>query len=306
MDCLGSHLGRVQVPPKHPRYILKRLRLSRKEISHYYDGFSNRVLWPIFTLFLEKVYFDSRFWKIYEKVNEKFAQAVLEEIDKNDFIWVHDYHLSLVPRFLRDAGRDLKIAFFWHIPWVPWELFRSLRWRREILEGLLGADLIGFQTHHDAGNFLECVEREKGLRVSIDKRRSKIKLSDREIEVKAFPVGVDYVTFESLGCSESISKEAKQLRQKLHQKLHGQCVMLSIDRLDYSKGILNKLEAFSRFLERYPAFWGKVVLVQVATPTRTRIKEYRKAKRECLQIVSGRLFAYSNISHFANWGTVEQ
>ena len=270
--------NRVQVPCENPRYMLKRVRLSEREISRYYYGFSNRVLWPISHLFIEKAYFNSEYWRAYRRVNAKFAKVVLDEAASDDMIWVHDYHLSMVPRFIRDANEDAKIAFFWHIPWPPWEVFGSLPWRGEIIEGLLSSDLIGFHTQPYVKNFMECAER---LGASIDRRRGIVKLSDREVRVKAFPIGIDHGQLASFSSSKKMGKKAKILRRLLRAKY----LILGVDRLDYTKGILNRLRAFGGFLEKYPEFIGKVVFVQITTPSRTRVEEYRKMKREIDEIV---------------------
>ncbi len=262
--------NRVRVPCEDTRYTLKRIRLSEREISRYYYGFSNRVLWPIFHLFPEKVCLKTEYWNSYQKVNEKFAKGVLEETKPNDLIWVQDYHLSLVPRLVRDENKDAKIAFFWHIPWPHWDTFSNLPWREEILNGLLSSDIIGFHTESYVKNFLECVK--KGLDIPVD--NGIINLPDRQIRVKAVPIGVDCEQFTQL--SRSVILRAA----RLHRRLHTKYIILGVDRLDYTKGIMNKLMAFERFLEKYPEFHEKVVLVQTATPTRTKVEEYREMKKE--------------------------
>ena len=263
---------RVRVPPEDPKYTLKRIRLSEEEVSDYYRGFSNQTLWPLFHLFTGKTRFDLQYWETYRKVNEKFAASVLQETKLADLVWVHDYHLSLVPRLIRKAREEAKVAFFWHIPWIPWEVFRSLPWRRAILEGLLGSDLIGFHTGPYAVNFMECVRKELGFPVKREK--GMIKLPKRRIKVRAFPVGIEYDRFASP--SKNVIEKSDKLRQALRTK-H---VLLSIDRLDYTKGILRRLEAFERFLEKYPHFRGDVVLMLIATPSRIKVGEYREMKRE--------------------------
>lgn len=264
--------GRVEVPCENPNYMLKRVMLSKRETSNYYYGFSNRVLWPISHLFVEKARFKPEYWRTYKKVNAKFAKAVLEEASPRDMIWVHDYHLSLVPRLLGGVDSDAKTAFFWHIPFPPWEVFRTLLWRREILDGLLGSDLIGFHTQPYVKNFMECVE--KGLGASVDEQI--VKLSDHETVVKAFPIGIDYEWFVSHSSSKRIAKRARRLRRGFRAK-H---IILSVDRLDYTKGILSRLLAYERFLEKYPNFQEKVTFVQIAAPSRTKVEEYRKMKKE--------------------------
>jgi len=268
--------GRVKVPPEKASYTLRRVRLSSRDITQYYYGFSNRVIWPVFCLFLDKAHFMIDFWKSYQRVNEKFARAIIEEAKADDLIWVHDYHLSLVPSLIRDLVEDAKIAFFWHIPWPPPEGFFTLPWRMEMLEGLLGSDLIGFQTQRQAENFIECAKKE--LNASFDGRV--LKTDDREVVVKAIPIGVDYREITSH--SRKIATRASKLRQRLSVE-H---LILGVDRLDYTKGILNKLSAFERFLEKNPVFQGKVTLVQLAAPSRTRVKEYREMKTKVDETVA--------------------
>lgn len=233
-------------------------------------------MWPVFCLFLDKAHFAAHFWRSYRRVNEKFARAITEEAKADDLIWVHDYHLSLVPRLIRDLAEDAKIAFFWHIPWPPLEAFLTIPWKREILEGLLGSDLIGLQTQRHAKNFIECAEKE--LNASFDGRV--LKTGNREVVVKAIPIGVDYR--ELAAHSRKMVKRASKLRRRLSVE-H---LILGVDRLDYTKGILDKLCAFERFLERNPVFQGKVSLVQLAAPSRTRIPEYREMKSKVDEMVA--------------------
>ncbi len=270
--------NKVRVPPEDPSYTLKRVWLSEEDINRYYHGFSNRVLWPVSHLFLENAIFDPKNWKKYNEVNEKFADVILEE--KNyDLIWIHDYHLSLVPRFLREAEEDVKIAFFWHIPWPPYEVFRTIPWSREILEGLLNSDLIGFHTQDYVKNFIECVENILGA--FVDRENGLIKILDRRIYVKPFPLGIDYKRYNEPSFSKEILRKVSKLRKDIVDKK----IILSFQRLDYSKGVVNKLLAFEKFLENNPEFHGRVKLIQVASPSRTKIKEYREMKREIDEII---------------------
>ena len=273
---ISDYRGRVKVPPEKPSYTLKRIRLSSRDVTQYYYGFSNRVMWPIFCLFLDKAHFATDFWKSYQRVNEKFARAIVEEAKAEDLVWVHDYHLSLVPRLIRNLADDVEIAFFWHIPWPPPEAFFAIPWGREILEGLLESDLIGFQTQSHVKNFIECAEKK--LNASFDGRV--LKTDDREVVVKAIPIGVDYR--ELARYSRKMVKRASRLRRRLPVE-H---LILGVDRIDYTKGILNKLCAFEMFLERNPVLQGKVSLVQLAAPSRTRIPEYREMKTKVDETVA--------------------
>lgn len=266
---------KVGVPPDHPKYTLKRIRLSEEEVELYYRGFSNQTLWPLFHLFPEKTRFDPRYWEGYRRVNAKFAAAVLREMKPGDLVWVHDFHLSLTPRFIRERMKKARISLFWHIPWVPWEVFRNLPWRRELLEGMLGADLIGFQTRPFAKNFLKCVREVFGLPI----KKNTVNFNRREVKVGSFPIGIDYKQFANL------PKEVLEHAERIKRIHHGKRILLSIDRLDYTKGILNRLESFERFLEKYPHFRGEVVLMMVATPSRTKVTEYRSMKDQVDRLV---------------------
>lgn len=266
--------GRVMVPPEDPSYTLKRVRLTKRDISNYYYGFSNRVLWPIFNLSLDRARFREDYWRAYKRVNSKFADAILEETEIDDLIWIHDYHLSLVPRLVRNVVDNARIALFWHIPWVPPEIFFNLPWHREILEGLLASDLIGFQTRSYVKNFVDCAEKE--LNAVYNEGERVLEIADHKIVVMAFPIGIDYDGWANLSRERKTLKRAERLRRRSDTR-H---IILGVDRLDYSKGILNKLRAFERFLEENPDFRGKVTLIQVASPSRTRVQEYREMKRE--------------------------
>ncbi len=262
---------RVKIPPENPQYTLKRVWLSETERKRYYRGFCNEILWPLFHNFLEKVMFEPKYWKAYKRVNKRFAKAVLEESSGKPVIWVHDYHLALVPAMVCDKNNAM-CAYFCHIPWPSWEVFRTLPWRREILEGVLGSGLIGFHTERYVKNFKDCVENEFGTKFEGDS----IEMEGKRSTVKAFPIGIDYNEFDSTASLRKTQIATKILRKKLGAKI----LILGFDRLDYTKGILNRLGAFERFLEKYPRYRGKVVFVQLATPSRTKINEYRMMKRE--------------------------
>lgn len=264
----------VVVPEEDPQYALKRIPLSDKIISNYYRGFSNRVLWPLSHLFIEKMHPKKEYWEAYKKANEKFAQAVLETAESDDFIWVHDYHLALVPYLIKQKKPDAKIAFFWHIPWPPWEVFGSLPQRNKILQGLLSSDLIGFHIGPYVNNFMNSASRLDNVKVNRKKKR--IETTENTTWVGAFPLGIQYEEYASEAHSKHIAEKSKQLRKK-HD---AEYLILGIDRLDYTKGILYRLEAFSAFLEKYPEFRGNVVLIQIATPSRFEIAEYASIKEE--------------------------
>jgi trehalose 6-phosphate synthase len=272
-EVCGSE-SKVLVPEENPRYTLKRIWLSKKEVSNYYYGFCNRILWPISHLFREKARFKKEYWRAYRNVNNKFTRSVLEEIKSGDNVWVQDFHLCLVPELLRDKGDDINIAHFWHIPFPPWEIFSTIPWRREILKGLLGCDLIGFHTSSYVDNFQDCVKRE--FSADIFEATGEIEWENRRVKVEAFPIGIDYDRYRALASSTEVGAHTFKLRRRIRSER----IIFGIDRLDYTKGILNRLLAFERFLETNPRYRGRVVFVQVASPSRTKVWEYRMMKRE--------------------------
>lgn len=268
--CVTDSKCKVRVPSKKkPNFLLKRVKLSETELARHYYGFSNRVLWPTFHLFLEKANFDPGYWKAYQNVNEKFGKAVLEELKKGDWVWIHDYHLLLLPQLIRKEKKDTRISFFSHIPWPSWEIFSTLPWRNELFEGMLGSDLIGFHTQTYVKNFIECARK-----LGFSTKQNKI-IHERQTKVSAFPISIDYEGLSSYSSSGYVVKRAKTIEKTLRM----QYILFGIDRLDYTKGIWDRLIAFERFLEKYPMFHGKVTLLQVVTPSRTKVKEYHNIKR---------------------------
>lgn len=261
--------------PENPKYTLKRIKLTKQEITQYYKGFSNRVLWPLFHLFVEKMCLKERYWQSYQDVNNKFAEAVIEEINKDhDWIWIHDYHLALVPQFIKQQKPQAKIGFFWHIPWPPWEVFGSLPQRNQLMNGLLHSDLLGFHTNSYVQNFMECAHKKSD--VTVKKRKKQIVSKTNTTQVKHFPLGISYKDYYQLAQSEDVATEMTKLKNMHKDKK----LILGIDRLDYTKGILDRIKAYEYFLDQNPDFRKKVVLVQIATPSRDDIQEYCEMKKE--------------------------
>jgi trehalose 6-phosphate synthase len=280
--------NRVLVPEKNPKYVLKRVHLSKKEIDNYYHGYSNSVLWPLFHLFVEKMDPREEYFHDYVKVNKKFAQSVLDEMSDEDLIWIHDYHLTLVPKFIKKEKPNAKIGFFWHIPWPPWEAFGSLSQRNEIIEGLLSCDLIGFHTSHYVKKFFECAEKNPEIKIDLEK--GIITSHDNITKIKHFPLGISYKDFADSALSHAAEKKAKTLK-KLHKN---RSIILGLDRLDYTKGILNRLKAYEYFLDQNPELREKVVLVQIASPSRDKIDEYHNMKKEIDEAVGNINGRYGN------------
>ena len=277
---------RIMVPPEKPAYTLKRVWLSHSEVENYYHGYSNQVLWPLCHMSLDRVYFRKRFWEEYKKANHAFATAVLEEADEQSIVWVHDYHLCLVPEILREKKRELTIAYFWHIPWPDWSVFRICPQSKEILEAMLSNDLIGFQIPLFARNFMDCV-RESILNAETNYRKSTITYNGHTTRLKAFPIRIDFDRFNSLSSSWKNSRAIKKLKKKYH--LTGQ-VGVGVDRLEYTKALLKRLQAINLFFDRYERFRGKVTFIQIAVPT--RLKEpylaYQRSVETLVQRINDR------------------
>ncbi len=265
--------------------------LTQRDVEEYYYGFCNKTIWPLFHYFTQYAVYDKRLYEAYKNVNEKFLEAVLDVVEEGDVLWIHDYHLMLLPKLVRDEIPDLKIGFFLHIPFPSFEVFRLLPWRREILEGMLGADLIGFHTYDYVRHFIESVRRILGY----DHFLGQITTKDRVVRVDAFPMGIDYKRFGSK--EDSVLREMERIRRKSK----GCRIILSIDRLDYTKGIPQRLEAFDLFLERYPEFRERVILILITVPSRTGVEQYKELKRRIDELVGRINGKYGTINWIPVW-----
>ncbi len=263
-------------------YELKPVFLTAEEKRLYYQGFSNEIIWPLFHDLQSMCNFRPEYWEAYKRVNRKFAEAIAENVRRDDFIWIHDYHLMGVARELRDMGIQSKMAFFLHIPFPPLDIYLKLPWRFEVLRSLLEYDLVGFQTLRDRRNFVQCVRTlvkeadvyGKGQVVSV-------KLQNRTLRVGAFPISIDFNEFARLAESEEVAKGAWYI----HEHLPERKIVLGVDRLDYTKGIPERLEAFRLVLQRHPELQERIVLVQVVVPSRREIPRYAQLKEEIERFV---------------------
>ncbi len=254
---------RVKVPPGSPSYTLRRVWLTHAEVNNYYHGYSNSVLWPLCHISLERVFFIKKYWSDYVKVNEKFAAAVAEESTADSIAWFHDYHLCLAPSMLREKRPELTIMHFWHIPWPHWFVLRVCPQAKELIEGLLGNDLIGFQTPLFVTNFMDCARDCLGAEV--DYENSTVIYKGRLTRLKAFPISIDYDKFNDAATSKRTENTIRKVRDRF--KIEGQ-LCVGVDRLEYTKGLLKRLQAINIFFEKYRRFRGRVTFVQIAVPTR--------------------------------------
>ncbi len=275
---LESIRGREEeVEEKLAELSCKPVFLSQRQIENFYYGFSNKTLWPLFHYFLQYAVFDQKLWEAYRRVNRLFCEAVLEVADPDSTIWVHDYQLLLLPHLLRERLPRASIGFFLHIPFPSFEIFRVIPWRKELLEGMLGADLVGFHTYDYVRHFISSVRRLLGY----DHQLGLITTATRVIRVDAFPMGIDYEKFARSVEKKEVKQEIKRIRRRIGERK----VILSVDRLDYTKGIAQRLRAYDQLLEKYPEYKEKVVLILVAVPSRTRVEHYMLLKREVDELI---------------------
>lgn len=274
--------GRIDVPPEDPRYTLRRVWLTREEEQGYYYGFANEVLWPLCHTAFVRPIFRASDWHHYEAVNRLFADATLQEAGTGRaVIWTQDYHLALCPRLVKQMRPELSVAHFWHIPWPPPEVFRICPWKRELLEGLLGSDLLGFHTRYHCDNFLATVAEE--LEAKIVAEQSAVQYRGRTTLVKPFPISIDYDRI----VQDLDSPEVKEETRRIERLLGGRPEFLAVgvDRIDYTKGILERLEAIDRFLERHPQYMRRFVYLGIGAPSRIRIPAYKHLRGEIAQRV---------------------
>ena len=255
------------------------VRLSREDVELYYEGFSNATLWPLYHDVIVQPEFHREWWEAYVAVNLRFAEAAANAAAEDAVVWVHDYQLQLVPAILRRLRPDVRIGFFLHIPFPPTELFAQMPWRRQILDGLLGADLVGFQRPGAASNFARLARNRMGLRT----RGDRIHLpDDRVVRARSFPISIDVGELEDLARRPETDARAKEIRAEVGNPRH---VLMGVDRLDYTKGIRQRLRAFGELLEDRRVSVDDAVFVQVATPSRERVEQYRVLRDDIEQMV---------------------
>ena len=253
--------------------------LSASEVEEYYEGMSNGTIWPLYHDVIAPPEFHREWWDAYVRVNERFAERAAEVAERDGVVWVQDYQLQLVPQMLRERRPDLRIGFFLHIPFPPGELFQQLPWRRQILEGLLGADLVGFQLPGGAQNFVRLVRQRVGYKT----HRDTVYLPDgRLVTAQAFPISIDATGFTEMARDSATIDRAQEIRDNLGNPRH---VLLGVDRLDYTKGMRQRLRAFGELLSEGSIDLDDAVFVQVATPSRERVDQYRVLRDDIDRLV---------------------
>jgi trehalose 6-phosphate synthase/phosphatase len=257
--------------------------LSGEEHTNFYEGFSNEVLWPLFHDLQSRCNFAPRYWEFYQVVNQRFAAASLKASQPGDVIWIQDYQLMDVAKQIRQKRPDCSLAFFMHIPFPAPDIFEKLPWRRSILEGLLEHDLLGMQTPRDERNLVACIRTFlPGAEVERGHDYRRVTYRSRQSRIQAFPISIDFAQFAEGAASPEVGRRAFEIRRHLN----GVRIAIGVDRLDYTKGIPERLRAFARFLRDYPVMRGRVSLYQVVVPSRESITGYRRLKHEIEQLVA--------------------
>lgn len=274
----AGEAGEAPAPFAEAGMWLHPVPLSEDELQTYYEGFSNDTLWPIYHDVIVPAHFHREWWQDYQRVNERFAEAVCEVAAPGARVWIHDYQLQLVPALVRRRRQDLRIGWFNHIPFPPVELFAQLPWRSQIIEGLLGADYLGFQRSADAANFVRAARQLDGRST----RGETVTTTDpdgreRVVRASSVPISIDYAGLEQLARSPEVLARAEQIRTSLGDP---EIVMLGVDRLDYTKGIRHRLKAYEELLSEGTFRPPEVTFVQVATPSRERVEAYKRLRTE--------------------------
>ncbi|MEM9822012.1 MAG: bifunctional alpha,alpha-trehalose-phosphate synthase (UDP-forming)/trehalose-phosphatase, partial [Bacteroidota bacterium] len=270
--------------------------LTDEDIKLYYEGFSNKVIWPHFHYFAQYTTYEESYWEAYERVNRRFATSIIEHLNEDDLIWVHDYQLMLLPALIREVFPKMSIGFFLHIPFPSYELFRLLPWRDRILDGILGADQIGFHTFDYMRHFLSAVYRISGFEHNI----GNITVGKRMVKVDVFPMGIDYQKYAYPEQHEKLGDGRLKIQNLLAKKRK---LILSIDRLDYTKGIPHRLRAFRQFIAENEQYRGKVSLILIVVPSRSNVGQYQELKHEVDTLVGQidgeyRTFGWSPIQYY--------
>ncbi|MFC2073140.1 trehalose-6-phosphate synthase [Chloroflexota bacterium] len=275
---------RVAVPPDKSEYTLRRVWLTEEEVAGFYLGFANEALWPLCHVTFTPPVFSEDWWNTYKKVNKIFADAVMQEIgDRKAVVLVQDYHFALLSHYLKEQNPEMTVGQFWHIPWPTYEVFRTCPWHEEILTGMLGNDLMGFHTRSFCNNFIESVGRS--LEARTDQERSALIRQGNTTIVEPFPISVDFDGIAEQASTKAVEQEIQSLRREFD--LEGKYVGIGMDRMDYTKGIPERLQALDKFLEDNPKYKGKVVFIQAGMPSRTQIDTYKEIGQRIDDLMNG-------------------
>lgn len=287
---------RVMVPPGEGAYAMRRVPVSQGDMDGYYNGYSNRFLWPLCHIALDRIYHMRSHWRSYVKVNRLLAEAVLDEGSPGSVVWLQDYHLALCAEEIKARSPGMFTSLFWHIPWPPHSVFRICPQRKELLRGLLANDLLGFQLDSFRTNFMRCVEMELDAR--IDMESGVVHMDGHATHLKSFPISVDCASFERAAAAASSQAFLKRFLRS--RSLEGVFMGLSVNRLDYTKGMIKCLEAIELFFSKYPRYRGKATFVQVAVPTR-KVEPFLSY----MQMVRKKVDAVNSKLAFEGWRPIE-
>lgn len=283
-DRLGADAaGKVKLPPENPSYSLRRLFLTKEDRDAYYYGYSNEGLWPLCHIAYTRPLFAEADWQAYQKVNRLFAEAIIEEVgNQKAFVWIQDFHLVLVAKYLKEMNAsNIITSIFWHIPWPNPEIFRICPQKKELLEGMLAYDLVGFQIKYHGDNFMASVDLE--LESRLDREKNAINFQNHETFVRAFPISIDFQAISEEAESEPVKKRMVSLIEDFD--LNGKKLIVGVDRIDYTKGIPERLRAIDRFLEKYPDYKEKIVFFQLGQISRLHIPKYKQLNDEINALV---------------------
>ena len=282
-EVVDAH-DRVSVPPENPEYTLRRVWLTKDEVEGFYFGFANEALWPLcHVTFTQPIYRESD-WNTYKKVNQIFAEAILQEVNNRQaMVLVQDYHFALLPRLIKKENPKLTVGQFWHIPWPTYEIFRTCPWHKEILDGMLGNDLLGFHVQSFCNNFLETVERT--LEARTDRSEFTVTYQGKTTRVQPFPISVDFDHLTQEAKTKAVAQEIESISREFGLK--GKYIGVGMDRMDYTKGIPERLLALDKFLEKFPGYRGKMVFIQAGMPSRTQIESYQNLNQRIDDLANG-------------------
>jgi trehalose 6-phosphate synthase len=262
----------VRVPPEDPEYTLRRLWLTKDQVEGHYNSVANAGLWPLCHMVFRRPEFHPQQWPVYREVNERFAQAVNEEAGPDPaFVFIQDYHFGLLPRLLKESNPNLIVAQFWHIPWPNPDVFQVFPWREELLDGLLGNDLLGFHLRYHCQNFLDTVDRT--LEAKVDYEHFEVTRGGKVTVVRPFPISIDFDQHAATAESPVVEQEMDHWRRQL--RLGHETIGIGIDRIDYTKGLPERFRALDRFLDQNPAYREKLVFIQIAVPSRIHVRQYQ-------------------------------